>query len=222
MILTTSNCKGTVDLIPIQAQFSLAGNKQMHFLPSWLNVLGKVMPDVYSFYGELSEAKVGKLPVMEFVPMVYSRYVVPIGMGVWQWSMISAHKFTEINKFSEADLRVETMFLNVQGFWIGGAYVFFKGKQYQFNNPILQQSKLLQSGSTVDALGKRTFAVEIKSVLQVHLKITCEAPETQFALLEREGSTSIRTTVLGSCVAMDYREGRNYTTRAGALLEIKY
>jgi len=63
------------------------------------------------------------------------------------------------------------------------------------------------------------FSAEIETLF-IHLLISCEAPTSDFALLETEGNTQIHTTVLGTCGVEDLTNSENFSGK-GALLEVK-
>jgi len=221
-VISETGVKGTIDNVSVEANYNLNPKQVMDFVPNWIDNFSRFIPRIQSVYGELDSATVDGVQYAKNSPIVYTRYTIPIGITAMKWSMISAHQFNVSTVSSGNQLRIESMFAQLDNSWVGSVYVQYNGKQYQFNNPLLLQSKLTSSGTTVNAkTNKREFSIDISAILQVHLVVSCSADDTQFAILEQEGDTKIHTTVLGQCIVRDTKSNQVYVSN-GALLEVKY
>ncbi len=207
-----------------QIEFQLTRGKQMHFAPTiLLDKLKWLLPNVQSQYGNAKSGTIeskGKstIPLSPSLPFVYTHYVIPMGMGLWKWTMVSAMQF------EGTDLQIETMGLTITGStdYLASSFVFYKGKSYELNDPVLLETKVVSDGS-LEQQGIRLFEYRIHKLLTFDFSISCFAPTNQFAELEQEGKTTIHTTVMGKCTVTDLKAKQSFeSTNSGVLLEVKY
>lgn len=206
LFLSPSLMKGKLNDINLSGIFSLDNTRHMVFCPAWIEEsVDEMIPDVQSTYGLLKQANVGPA-TLQNVPMAYTTYPVKMGLSLLQWTMISALTF------QGTDLQIEM----VASFWISSVYVYYQGQNYYLNEPMLFESSLINNGQEEN--GKRLFGVRFHS-WSISGELNCSAPTSQFALLDKEGSTQILTTVLGTCVATI--GGKTFNSGPTALLETK-
>jgi len=210
MKLTNSTAIGTVNTTKLNVQFSLNG-RSIDYIPEWIqNDFDGAVPNFQSHFGMISKCTVDGVNILP-VPMVYSTYPIKIGLEFIQWNLISALQF------KGTDLQVEVVAMNIENIWVAVSYIFFEGKEYKLNNPLLFDTSITKHGEVQN--DNRVFAAEIDT-LEIGLKISCSAPTSQFALLDKEGLTFIRTTVMGVCTC-NINGGGIYSTTTSSLLELK-
>jgi len=208
--LTQNSCVGTVNGINVNINFQLSG-RENNFVPEFIEDRLPILPNVTSRYGALTKGTCNGTNYAG-IPLVYTSYPVPIGMGWWEWAMVSAMKF------QNTDLQIELVATQLTYIWVATSYVYYKGQEYHYNDPFLLDTEMGDKGDIKN--GNRVFSATIYKDFQIHFDITCSAPVDKFALLETEGLTQIHTTLLGSCKATDVNAGVSYVAD-GALLEAK-
>jgi hypothetical protein len=215
LTLTPTSCVGTVGGITVNLSFAL-GDTEMHFVPAALEKRSDgLLIDVVSRYGHLLGGRVGngRYSGDLKLPTVLTTYPIKAGIDVWRWAMISALSF------EGTDLQVEIMATRIAGIWLATAYVLFDGKVHKVDDPFLLGARMPKRG---DIIGDdRVFTAEIKVARALELTVSCSAPRAYFAMLDKEGSTEIHTTVLGACNAADAHSGRKDMVSKSALLEVK-
>jgi len=210
MTISPTSVQGTVNNIPINVIFSLS-SRQMKFCPAWIeSLLNGAIPDVESTYGTLVKGFVGPVTYQN-LPIAYTTYPVKIGLSLLQWAMISALNFVG------TDLQVEMVATYLVDLWLSSVYIHYQGADYYLNEPFLFESSVDHTGEIQNDV--RLFGVQI-STFSISGSVECSAPVSQFALLEKEGTTQIMTTVFGTCVAVI--NGNTYKTGPTALLETKF
>jgi hypothetical protein len=102
------------------------------------------------------------------------------------------------------------------------SYVFYKGKTYEFTNPVLKNNKFDKVGNLVGNIegSKRLFAGTIQGQ-GIHQDMECEGLEKEFITLEREVLTDIVTSLRGKCTAVDHYRVETYHSVGNVLLERK-
>lgn len=208
---------GSVSNVFLNVSFTLISGASNVFLPPIDP--GPLLPNVTSHYGTLLYANVNGTQYGTGVAAVYTKYPVKMFLDSIEWSMISAQSFTN------SDLRIEVTALHtpVLDAWICNAFVYYRGRSFQLDNPALFECTMHDTGALNNATMTRSFSATLVNLIPpLHIRVNCSAPEKQFAVLDQEGATFIHTTVLGKCEARDVTQNKPFQTLgATALLERK-
>jgi hypothetical protein len=191
LTLGPNGCRGKLGKIDLDL-LSTLDNRSITFLPRWLHRLLSYVPYFSSHYGTLLEGKCQQTSYKN-LPLVYSTYQVG-DIARARWFIISA------NQFKDTDLALEISASRIAGIWGASAYVRYQGKDYKLNSPLtsLFTFRTRSAGQIVGQ--ERVFDVSIRSPA-IRMDVKAKAPISEFALLEREGSTEINTTLFGDCEA---------------------
>jgi len=194
--------------------FELNQKKHANFVPDWIeNDFYGLIPAFQSTYGVLSFAQISQETLKSNIPLVFSTYPIKFGIQLARWMLISAMNF------QDSDLQIEIVALEFPAdIWTPSAFVYFQGQQYIFNNPLLFEVGVNETGDLYQ--NSRRFGASISTFTSLSLTIECDAQANQFALLEIEGATEIMTTVFGTCVANIDGVGV-FQTSSTSLLETK-
>jgi len=104
----------------VSLNFQLSG-RIMDYIPEEIELRLPIFPNVSSNFGSIISGYVGGYTFSPGLPMTYTKYPVPIAMGWWQWSMISALQF--IN----TDLQIEIVGTYIIDVWLCSSYVYYQG-----------------------------------------------------------------------------------------------
>jgi hypothetical protein len=211
--LSPTAVKGSVLGTAVSLGFSLSADRNNTFVPTDIDeVFVHLIPNITSEYGALSSGNVAGVSYAPG-PFVFTRYTVGITLPVVQWAMIS------LQQVPNSDLQFEVMALRMlDDVWSATGYVFYKNQSHGFDDPFLFETSVDQRG--VPSGSNRIFSCKIDDRPGgLRLAATCSAPTLQFAELDIEGSTAIRTSLMGACnVTMG--DGSHFFA-SGALLEVK-
>jgi hypothetical protein len=198
--------------LTVTASFALTSRSNA-FVPATIeDAVRGLLPDVVSTYGTLgSGTRAAGVAYAAGLPMVFTTYPIRAGIDYWQWAMISAQRFPG------TDLAAEVMAIELGKVWLATGYVLFKGKEYHVDDPFVLAASIETRGEISG--GNRIFTSTIRLGVDDVLDLHCSAPVGQFAVLDREGKTTIHTTVLGSCVAQI--KGATFHSGNNVLLELK-
>jgi hypothetical protein len=195
--LDRRQCAGRIADLALSCRYQLL-EPEVTLVPAWIGRLSPTVPALRTAPGTVAEATAtggegggsGVEPRRD-VPCVYGRYRVGAIAGA-RWFLVSAQSF------DGSDARCE-----ISGGWFGGrwaltGYLRVDGTLTTLNHPM---ANLWRFGAT--AVGAETGSVRRFEVTYqagpVALRLVAEAPADAFVLLEREGATTIHTTLLGSC-----------------------
>jgi len=210
--LTNESCVGTVGNISFNVLFQLSGRGN-HFIPDWIEEEFDFIPDFQSHYGSVVKAVCDNHQYQVNLPMVYSSYPIKALVGIWRWVLISAMSF------NNTDLQVEIVGAHFSELWTATSYVYYKGEEYHLDDPVSLDTTIGNDGAVNG--NQRLFSASMSTLLGLDLNINCGAAVDKFALLDKEGSTYIHTTVLGECQVVDNNSGETYVSGGTSLLEIK-
>ena len=128
--------------------------------------------------------------------------------------MISAMNFTDKGTNHSIALKIEIVSVLIgKDFSLATSYVFYEGKEYHLNDLLFSQTQMTATGDIQE--NDRHFGANLVSD-NLRMDVKCQAPVSQFALLDHEGQTVIHTTVLGDCTV-----NSKFVCTKCALLEIK-
>ena len=220
--LDREGCAGRIDDragdlvqdLALDCQYRLHG-PEVTMVPSWVGMLSPSVPALRSTPGTVIAATASS----GSVPCVFTRYRVG-DIARARWFLISAQAFEGVEP--GPDVRCE-----ISGGWFGGrwaltGYLRLGDELVPLNHPManLRRFRAPAVGDEVGAT--RRFEVTYQS-RRISLRLTAEAPADGFVVLEREGATTIHTTLFGSC-ALDLTvagAGRRLVARDRCLLEVK-
>jgi hypothetical protein len=207
-------CAGRLDPITVDARFQMDA-PEVTMVPPWVGWLFRGIPALRSTPGTLT-ALAGQ-PLASPVPCVLTRYRVG-DVARARWFLVSAHGFD-----GAPDVRLEIAGGRMLGMWALTGYVHAAGAWFPLNQPLanLVRFRAAATGEVVE--GQRRFEVAYRSK-SLGWRLDARAPADAFAELEREGNTTIHTTLFGDC-ALDLTVGteqpRRLTARGCCLLEVK-
>jgi len=211
MMLSMASCHGHVKGLPVDVTFALKDKND--FVPELLYLAFKgLLPQIESYYGTLSNATVAGVNYQN-IPIARTTYAFEVGLEIIQWAMISALSFRD------SDLRIELVGAKLSNkAYIATSYVFFHGTSYHLNDPLTATTRISTGGDIVN--NTRIFEARITKAKVIDITVRCSAPVIQFAELDREGDTTIHTTVLGNCTATEAISRGTFVSNS-ALLEVK-
>jgi hypothetical protein len=213
--LGPSSCRGAVGGVDFDVAFRPSG-RSMDFVPSRLHRALSRMSGMVSRYAVVEEGRCGAVRYAN-VPLVYSTYGLH-AIAACKWIIISAPRF------EGSDLALEICATCRWGVWGAAAYVRYLGKEHKINGlwTCLTGLRVREAGGIRE--GRRVFAASIRTAA-ITMDVEAWAPAADFAELEREGRTTIHTTLFGDCeVAISPADGGSRTVfRASrtCLLEVK-
>jgi hypothetical protein len=180
-----------LDGLNLDVAFRLSG-RTMKFVPWWVHTLIGRIPDFRSNYGMLEEGMSQGVSYNN-LPLVYSTYQVR-RLDKSIWILITAPRF------KDTDLAFEISAAGLWGLWAPSVYIYFQGKEYKLNNPLVSLLcfRVHHAGQIIGQ--ERVFSASIRSG-KICLDVIAKAPASDFVMLGREGETEIHTTVFGSCEA---------------------
>lgn len=216
--LDREGCAGRIeDLageLALDCQYRLHG-PEVTMVPGWVGLLSPSVPALRSTPGTVIAATASS----GSVPCVFTRYRVG-DIARARWFLISAQAFEGVEPGT--DVRCE-----ISGGWFGGrwaltGYLRLGDELVPLNSPLanLRRFRAPAVGDQVGA--SRRFEVTYQSS-RLSLRLTAEAPADAVVVLEREGATTIHTTLFGSC-ALDLTVAgarRQLVARDRCLLEVK-
>jgi hypothetical protein len=217
--LDREGCAGRIedqagDLV-VDCQYRLHG-PEVTMVPGWVGRLSPSVPALRSTPGTVIAATGG---AGQAVPCVFTRYRVG-DLARARWFLISAQAFEGVEPGT--DVRCE-----ISGGWFGGrwaltGYLRLGAELVPLNHPLanLRRFRAPAVGGEVGAT--RRFEVTYRGP-RLSLRLTAEAPADAFVVLEREGATTIHTTLFGSCALELTVAGarRQLVARDRCLLEVK-
>ena len=210
--------------------------------------LGKLVPKPVSQYGEIGNyplgGTVGAHVLTAATPLVFTTYKIPFGLdsNLLQWSMISASQFIEEDTLNKVDLQVEIVAMPLRllqflppATWIAPTYILLNANEFKMNTleEATEMLKIVSDGRLSKDNTHREISVEIQLPAtksgMLHIALNCTSPASDFAFLDKEGSTYIHSTVLGSCRAKvtsmndaGVVSTKSYISERKCLLEIKH
>jgi len=236
------------DGININISFSLSA-RHNSFLPPGLNALGldKILPKPVSQYGEIGNYPAGGLigqhKLTAGSKMVKTIYTIPVGLDsvMLKWSMISTNTFIDVANGNNVDLQIEMVAMPLRllqflppSTWIAPTYIHIDGNEHKIStlNDAIDMLKITSGGELTSDNSHRIFSAEIQLPAAtsgaIHISLNCTAPASDFAMLDKEGTTFIHSTVRGSCYAEVIRLNEDgtvsttsYKSERQNLLEIK-
>jgi hypothetical protein len=212
--LDGSGCAGQIEDVALDCRYRLLP-PEVTMVPAWVARISAAVPALRSTPGTLIEGQGGSEPPEAAVPCVFTRYRVG-DIARAKWFLITAQAF------ENSQARCE-----ISGGWFGGrwavtGYLRLGDRLLPLNHPIanLRRFRALASGALVGA--SRRFEVTYQS-RGLSLRLTAEAPAEAFVVLEREGPTTIHTTLFGSCTMDLTIDGTQHQliARDRCLLEVK-
>ena len=217
--MSSTACDGSDMGIAIDAEYSLNIGSNDFIPPVLWAALHGLLPQIHSDYGRLQSGKVAGHTYAPSTPLVRTSYTFEYFLHQIQWVMISAMNFTD-SQGNPSDLRLEMVALDVEkDNFLGSSFMTLAGRTYHLNDPATARSQVTANGTI--SSGVRKFGVHVTQGKDLDVLFACSAPVGQFALLEDEGSTRIRSTVMGSCSAVDNHTGVQYASFGQVLLEVK-
>lgn len=211
--LSRNGCHGTLEGIDIDTEFRMT-DREITFGPFWIHKLLSQVPYFSSYYGTLEKGTCQGVSYTD-LPLVYSTYQVGrISKSIW--TLISA------SQFKDTDLVFDISAAGLFGIWGPSAYIYFQGKKYKLNNPLMSPIQF-RTHNVGEIIGQeRIFSVSVKS-RKISMEVKAKALTSDFVMLEQEGETKIYTTVFGSCEVSITLSGRKYSFEAErtCLLEVK-
>jgi hypothetical protein len=209
--LDRSGCAGRIDDVALDCKYRLQP-PEVTMVPAWVGRISPAVPSLRSTPGMVIEAQGGA----GAVPCVVTRYRVG-DIARARWFLISAQAF------EHSDARCE-----ISGGWFGGrwamtGYLRLGQQLVPLNNPLANLRRFRAPSVGEQAGSTRRFEVAYAS-RRLSLRLTAEAPAEAFVVLEREGATTIRTTLFGSCtldVTLDRGAQHRLVARDRCLLELK-
>jgi len=208
--LDRSGCAGRIEDLALDCPYRLH-EPAVTMVPAWVGRISAAVPALRSTPGTVIEAPGST----GGVPCVFTRYRVG-DIARARWFLISAQGF------DDGDARCE-----ISGGWLGGrwaltGYLRLGDQLVPLNQPMANLRRFrAQATGAVDGPARR-FDVSYRS-RRLTLRLTAEAPSDAFVVLEREGATTIHTTLFGSCALDLTIDGspRHLVARDRCLLELK-
>jgi hypothetical protein len=208
--LDRNGCAGRIEDLALDCRYRLH-EPAVTMVPAWVGRLSAAVPALRSTPGTVTDAQ-GQ---PGGVPCVFSRYRVG-DIARARWFLISAQAF------EDTDARCE-----ISGGWFAGrwaltGYLRLGDQLAPLNSPMANLRRFrAQATGSADGPARR-FDVSYQS-RRVTLRLTAEAPSDAFVVLEREGATTIHTTLFGSCALELSVDGarRQLVARDRCLLEVK-
>eukprot|EP00824_Muranothrix_gubernata_P005188 TRINITY_DN16696_c0_g1_i1.p1 TRINITY_DN16696_c0_g1~~TRINITY_DN16696_c0_g1_i1.p1 ORF type:complete len:425 (+),score=82.03 TRINITY_DN16696_c0_g1_i1:76-1275(+) len=188
--LTTTHAIGHVGDVTFDLRLSLDGHRFPfgNALADLTTVFIDSIPIMASNYGTLS----GTLDGIYFAsqPFAITTYCVK-NVGPSEWNMISIFR-------PDAMMEIASLKLSDVGdVWGANVYLNAEGEEHKLNDaPFNWASLYVGVGDEDDPLV--VFHAEMNN-LKASMDVRCTQRFSQFAYLEKEGSTQIRTTVFGRC-----------------------
>jgi len=197
----------------VDARFSPEAS-EVTMVPAWVAGLFRTIPALRSTPGTMTA--LAGLPVAAPMPCAFTRYRVG-DVARARWFLVSAHGFEDA-----PDVRLEIAGGRILGQWVLTGYLHAEGAWYPLNQPLANLVRWAATATGEVAGAERRFEVAYRSK-RLHLRLEARAPVDAFVELEREGVTTIHTTLFGDC-ALDLTVGdaqRHLTARGRCLLEVK-
>jgi hypothetical protein len=211
--LGDSSCEGELEGVSLSARLEAAG-PEVPLVPRWIAAGFAGVPALWSQPVTVIEARAGG-DVFRNLPGVRARYAIR-DLARARWLLISAHGFD-----GRADVRCEIAVGRLPGRWAASGYLCTGGETIALNQPLHNLVRFRVHADGALAGGARRFAVSYASP-RLDLHVEASAPADLFAELEREGSTSIYTTLFGDC-RLDVKASshESLTATGTCLLEVK-
>jgi hypothetical protein len=229
--LDRHHCAGRIEGLALDCHYQLH-QPEVTMVPAWIGRLFPTVPALRTTAGTIVRATahsgdgddgagVGDAGVgaagesRRDLPCVYSRYRVG-AIARARWFLISAPSF------EASDVRCE-----ISGGWLGGrwaltGYLRLGERVVALNNPVANLWRFAAQAAGDPTGSARRFELTYHAG-GVALRLVAEAPTEAFVALEREGATTIHTTLHGSCALELTIAGarRDLVARDGCLLEVK-
>ncbi|XP_062510338.1 uncharacterized protein LOC134186389 [Corticium candelabrum] len=212
--MSKTNVYGSVNNVSLALGYNVTSGAN-HFVPLLLVEASKgLIPDIYSRYGYVTGGQINHHSYTNTTALTFTTYTFKVGLKEGRWAMISAMNFTDKGTNHSIALKIEIVSVLIgKDFSLATSYVFYEGKEYHLNDPLFSQTQMTATG---DIQGNdRHFGANLVSD-NLRMDVKCQAPVSQFALLDHEGQTVIHTTVLGDCTV-----NSKFVCTKCALLEIK-
>ena len=213
--LGRQGCTGRIDDgdIVVDARFRLEA-AEVTMVPAWVAGLFATVPALRSTPGTLTALRGRAVP--EPLPCVLTRYRVG-DVARARWFLVSAHGFD-----GAPDVRLEIAGGRMLGKWVLTGYLHAGGAWWSLNQPLpnVMRFSAPATGRVVGA--ERRFQVTYRGK-RLRFRLDARALVEAFVELEREGATTIHTTLFGDC-ALELTVGddqRALTARGCCLLEVK-
>jgi len=217
--LDGNGCAGEIEDVALDCRYRLLP-PEVTMVPAWVGRISAAVPALRSTPGTVIDAQSvpgapdgsARSPAL---PCVFTRYRVG-DIARARWFLITAQAF------EDSDVRCE-----ISGGWFGGrwaltGYLRLGDRLVPLNHPMANLRRFHAQSTGAEVGPARRFEVTYQSrPLSLHL--TAEAPAEAFVVLEREGPTTIHTTLFGSCTLHLTVDGtqRQLTSRDRCLLEVK-
>ena len=214
--LDGSGCAGEIEDIALDCRYRLL-LPEVTMVPAWVARVSAAVPALSSTPGTLVETQdgSGESGGPGGVPCVFTRYRVG-DIARARWFLISAQAF------EGTDARCE-----ISGGWFGGrwaltGYLRLGDRLVPLNHPMANLRRFRAQATGAEMGQRRRFEVTYQS-RHLSLHLTAEAPADAFVELEREGPTTIHTTLFGTCTLDLTVDGtqRQLVARDRCLLEVK-
>ena len=209
--LDRSGCAGRIEDLTLDCRYRLHG-PTVTMVPAWIGRLSAAVPALRSTPGTVTAASG---PPGGVLPCVFTRYRVG-DIARARWFLISAQAF------EDTDARCE-----ISGGWFAGrwaltGYLRLGDQLLPLNSPMANLRRFRAQATGAEDGPARRFDLSYRSS-RVTLRLTAEAPSDAFVVLEREGATTIHTTLFGSCALELTVAGarRQLVARDRCLLEVK-
>ena len=222
--LDRQHCAGRIEALALGCHYQLH-QPEVTMVPGWIGRLFPTVPALRTAAGTLAPetaslgdsggGAVAAAP-RRAPPCVYGRYRVG-AIERARWFLVSAPSFE-----GSDDVRCE-----ISGGWLGGrwaltGYLRLGERMVTLNNPVanLWRFDAQAAGEQIGPVRRFELTYRARGVA---LRLVAQAPPEAFVALEREGTTTIHTTLLGSC-ALDLTIAvahRHLVARDGCLLEVK-
>ena len=199
--------------IAIGARFHLDA-PEVTMVPAWVAGLFRTIPALRSTPGALTALAGRALPAP--LPCVLTRYRVG-DVARARWFLVSAHGFE-----GAPDVRLEIAGGRMLGRCALTGYLHAGGAWYPLTQPLANLVRFSAPATGEVADEARRIEVTYRSK-RVSWRLTGRALADAFVELEREGATTIHTTLFGDC-ALDLTVGdehRRLSARGCCLLEVK-